>query len=500
MPADLLALVQNNAVNQPGKTFLVVEQERLTFRDFAERVAGLAGGLRVHGIRSGDRVGIASYRGVGPIIAYYAAMWAGATPVLVSAALLSDLAGILRRTRCVALVYGDEAHPHVAPGIVPRLLIAAEGADDVGVPLETLLGAPLVEPVPHGPDDSASIVFSAGTTGPPKPVLRSHANLLWDAIQKVMIYRLGFHDVWLYITPRNLTALVGPTHPSLLTGSTYVVIEGFDPVRVAEVCAIERVTQLTLLAGQWTELLDLPQLRDFDLSSLRQVAAAASHVPEDVQRRLTEWFGDLPFLQVYGTSEAGMIAAMQAGDPAAAQPGAVGRPLPTVQVRIVGDDGRVLPAGEIGEVAVRGPGVALGYDGLPDATRRAFVDGYLLTGDLGRLDGTGVLALLGRRSDAFEVDGRLIYPSIVQEALFAVRGVREAAFVGVRDGSERRPVVFVAATRGNEVDVEAVRDAVHRAAPVIAAADVEVVLLPALPRTAAGKVDVRRLADEFRPR
>jgi acyl-CoA synthetase (AMP-forming)/AMP-acid ligase II len=495
MPADLLSFIENNAANQPTKTFLVVEEERLTYRDFADRVARLAGGLRARGIHPGDRLAIAAYRGSSPIVAYYAALWAGAVPVLASASLLRDLAAILEATRCVALIYGEEARPLVVPGIVPGPLIAAEPADDLGVPLATLLGEPLPEPAPHLPDDPASIVFSAGTTGRPKPILRSHANVLWDAIQKALIYRLGAHDVWLYITPRNLTALVGPTHPTLLAGSTYVVIDGFDPRRVAEVCARERVSQLTLLAGQWTELLDLPELAEFDLSSLRQVAAAASQMPADVRRRLAERFGALPYLQVYGTSEGGMIAALQPGDPAADRPGTVGRPLPTVQVRILDETGQPLPAGEVGEVAVRGPSVAIGYDNLPDATRRAFIEGWLLTGDLGRIDESGALALLGRRADAFQFAGRTVYPSEVQEALFAVPGVREAVFVGVGQGEARRPVVFAAPARAAEVDEEALRAAVHRAAPFIPTAAVEVVVLPALPRTAAGKVDTRRLAD-----
>jgi long-chain acyl-CoA synthetase len=497
MAFDLLSLIQNHAVNRADKTFLVVEQERLTYGEFAERVARLAGGLQAQGLRRGDRLAIASYRSAAPIVAYYAAMWLGATPVLVSASLLEDLPSIVQRTHCVALLYGVEARRHLIPGMVPGAVIAGEEEDDLGIPLGALLDEALPEPPPRVPADVASIVFSAGTTGQPKPVLRSHANAFWDALQKALIYRLGFHDVWLYITPRNLTALVGPTHPTLLAGSTYVVIDGFEPQRVAEVCAGERVTQLTLLAGQWTELLDLPNLGDFDLSSLRQVAAAASPVPADVQRRLTARLGSLPFLQVYGTSEAGMIAAMQADDPAADRPGLVGRPLPTVQVRIVGEDGQPVPPGEVGEVAVRGPGVALGYDAMPDATQRAFVDGWLLTGDLGRLDASGALALVGRRGDAFTIGGSTIYPSVVQDALFAVPGVREAAFLGVEQGGERRPVVFVVASRGAALDPEAVRAAVHRAAPSIAAAAVEVLMLPALPRTVAGKVDTRRLVDDY---
>lgn len=496
MVFDLLSLIQNHAVNRATQTFLVVEQERLTYGEFAERVARLAGGLYAQGIRPGDRVAIASYRGAAPIVAYYAAMWLGATPVLVSASLLADLPVVAQRTRSVALIYGSEARPYLVPRIVPGAIVAAE-EDDVGIPLRSLLGTPAPEPAPRAPDDVASIVFSAGTTGQPKPVLRSHANALWDAIQKAQIYRLGFHDVWLYITPRNLTALVGPTHPTLLAGSTYVVIDGFDPRRVAAVCASERVTQLTLLAGQWTELLDLPSLGDFDLSSLRQVAAAASPVPADVQRRLKARLGPLPFLQVYGTSEAGMIAAMQADDPAVDRPGLVGRPLPTVQVRIVGKDGRPVPPDEVGEVAVRGPGVALGYDSMPDATRRAFVDGWLLTGDLGRLDASGALALLGRRGDAFGIGETTIYPSVVQEALFAVPGVREAAFLGVELGTERRPVVFVVASRDVTLDLEALRAAVCRAAPSISAETIDILVLPALPRTVAGKVDTRQLVDDY---
>lgn len=496
-PADLLTFLQNNAANQPDKLFLVFENERLTYGEFAARVAGTAAGLRAQGIRSGERVAVAAYAGVDVFVAAYALQWLGATPVLASASLLGDLAGVLEDTRAAGLIYGAESRPKVqdARGALSgkRLLISLDGDDGIGIPFEALRTDERPEAAPRAPDGTSGIIFTAGTTGRPKPILRSYSTDLWDGIQKTMIYRLGFNDVWLYITPRNLTALIGPTRPILVTGSTYVVIDGFSPTKVAEVCARERVSQLTLLSGQWAEFLDLESLGQYDLSALRQVAAAASQVPEDIRRRLSARFGSLPMLQVYGTSEAGMVAASQEGDARAYAPACVGRPLPTVQVRIWDEAGDNLPPDTLGEVVVRGPGVSPGYDNRPDATATAFVDGWVRTGDVGRLDADGYLYLLGRMSDAFSVNGKKVYPSIAQEAMFSVDGVLEAAFAGVPRGDEMEPVAFVVPKRGAKVNENAVREAVHQAVPHLSAGAIIIVVLPSLPRTAAGKVDTRTL-------
>ncbi|MFN8533488.1 MAG: AMP-binding protein [Dehalococcoidia bacterium] len=494
---DLLDLVERNAATIPDKTAFVFEDERLSFGEFAAAVARLAGGFRAEGIGPGDRVLVAFYHGNAVAVVYFALMWIGAAPVLASASLLTDLPATVAETDPVAIVYGKEARPHLGPSIGRQLLVSADGPDGIGLPLETLREAAPIGAAPRRQDQPSGIIFSAGTTGRPKPIVRTYASDLWDGIHKLMVYRLGMQDVYLYISPLNLTALLGPIRQTLFTGATYVVIDGFDAERVAAVSARESVSQLTLLSSQWAELLELPSLGRFDLSAMRQIAAAAGQVPTALRRRIVETFGDLPFLQVYGMSEAGMIAAVQTPDPHFGESNYVGRPLSTVRVRIADEDGAPLALGEIGEIVVQTPSASAGYYRRPEASVRTFRDGWIHTGDLGRLEEGGALYLLDRASEVFTVAGRRVFPSMVQDALYALPGAQEGVLIGVPVGGETRPVAWVVPRRSAFLDETTVRTAVAAAVPFVPYDRIGVVIAPALPRTPAGKVDKGALAADW---
>ncbi|MCL6648309.1 MAG: acyl--CoA ligase [Chloroflexi bacterium] len=499
---DLLDVIAQNAATRPTKTAFVFEEERLTFREFAEAVARTAAGFRDQEIRPGDHVVIACYHGNAVVVTYYALLWLGAVPVLASASLLDDLPAIVRATDARALVYGPQARPLLAGGPPPgvRLLVAADGSDGRGVPLAALAQRAPIPAVPRHPDQPSGIVFSGGTTGRPKPILRTIGSDLWDGILKLLAYRLGLHDVYLYPSPLNLTALLGPTRQTLLAGATYVVIDGFVPERVAAICARERVSQLTLLPGQWAELLARPELDRADLSSLRQLGLSAGHAPAALRQQLQERFPSLPLLQVYGTSETGPIAAVQDPDPFAGEPHYVGRPLAAVQVRIEAEGGTVLSPGEVGEIVVRTPAAAAGYYRQPEASARTFREGWVATGDLGWHQEDGRLSLIGRASEVFILAGQRVYPSVVQEVLAARNGVQEAVCLGLPRAEPRQLVVFVVPRRGALLPIEELRQAVARRLVGVPADRMSVVVVPTLPRTSAGKVDARALEKQWAAR
>jgi fatty-acyl-CoA synthase len=417
-------------------------------------------------------------------------------PVLGSYSLLSDFSGIVRDTDSIAIVHGPEAQPLLGPWTAElgvRTLVAADSATG-NLQLASLFDADPLPGRPRAPGQHSGIIFTAGTTGRPKPILRTFETDLWDGIQKLMIYRMGFHDVYMYRSPLNLTALLGPTRQLFLAGATYLILDGFEAQRVAEISARERVSQLSMQSGQWAQILELPGIDGYDFSALRQIAVSASQVPVALKERIYQRFGRLPFLQVYGMSESGFVSAVQDGDEKADLSGYVGRPLQVNQVRIAGENGEDLPPGEIGEVVVKGPSVAPGYYKRPEATATAFVDGWVFTGDLGKLDEEGGLYLIDRLSDVFSVDGRRIYPGLVQEALFALPSVSEGAFVGVPKDGGVQPVAFVVPRRGLEVDPENVRSTVAGAVQYLAPESFGIAILATLPRTPAGKVDKGALA------
>ena len=174
-------------------------------------------------------------------------------------------------------------------------------------------------------------------------------------------------------------------------------------------------------------------------------------------------------------------------------PGRVGKPLPSVAVKIVDESGETLPAGETGEIVMTGPSQAPGYEGNPEKVPHTFQDGWVFTGDLGLLDPNGTVAVIGRMSETVRLNGKPVYPSVVQNAVTDVPGVRECAVVGLPPAAPTGILVYVVARHGETVTGDAVRKTAATAAGCDAG-QVSVRFEADLPHTPAGKVDIRTLA------
>lgn len=477
MPVDLLTHIESNARNQPRKAGFVFEDERLTYGDLHERVRHIAGGLLQAGLEPGDRVVIASYRGVDVVTAYYGLIWAGLVPVLASFATLPELPRLMEMVGAVGVLHGPQAAAHLPAR--PLKLTVDLGARG----LAPLLGGPAVERTSRTGDDLSGISFSAGTTGFPKAIYRTFTNDLWYGIQRLLSQRMSFNDAFIFKMPLNLSAFLGGSRQTLLAGSTHVTISGWDVDRVLGICQRERATHLQLLADQWAQVLDHPGLDRYDLSSLRELAATAGQIPVGLRQRVQERFGRLPFTSVYGTTEAGMIAVLDANDPAAGRDSCVGRPVPSTTVRVVDADGQPCAPGVVGEVTVRGASVSPGY--VDEAqSRAAFRDGWFHTGDLGAFDEEDYLYVYDRAKDVGTVGNVIVYPSRVQGRLYRQPGVRQAAVV-VQDGVV---TAFVVPLSEAPFDPAGIRSFVATEVGVDPAA-VRVHALDSLPTTTVGKLD-----------
>ncbi|HHY94441.1 MAG TPA: long-chain fatty acid--CoA ligase [Firmicutes bacterium] len=335
-----------------------------------------------------------------------------------------------------------------------------------------------------------AILYTSGTTGKPKGAVLSHKNLLANVRQMDDASDLGSDDNFLSVLPMfhsfgwTVCVLF-----ALYMGSTITILDGFRPKETLRTLMEEGVTvfcgvpaMFAVLAHGTAESIPLP---------LKLTVAGGAPLPEAVIRAFDARF-QATLVEGYGLSEASPVVCLNPLD-GVRKVGSVGIPLPGVEVRVVGEGMQEVPAGEIGEIAVRGDNVMLGYYGLPAETAEALVDGWLLTGDLGRMDEDGYVYVVDRKKDLVIVSGFNVYPREIEDVLLSHPRIGEAAVIGIPDPVKGEVVkAFVVPREGEKIEKAEILDflkprlARYKLPQVIEFAET-------LPRTPSGKVLKRLL-------
>jgi long-chain acyl-CoA synthetase len=370
--------------------------------------------------------------------------------------------------------------------------VICTGEVDGTVPFASLEEATPRRIVDRGDDELAALLYTGGTTGRAKGVMLSHANLDFtgSAAQRSahvpgVTRNLGTlplsHAYGLLVT------IAGMHSPERTVA---VLLRWFDPTAVLELIAEHRLQQTAVVPSMLQILLSQP-LEDYRLSSLRYVSSGgaplAPALAEEFIRRLP-W---VSIRQGYGLTE---TAALISSNPVGHERlGSVGLPVPGTEVRILGDDGQPLPAGEVGEIAARSPGVMRGYWHSPDTTAEALSDGWLHTGDLGYLDEDGYLFIVDRKKDLIIRGGFNVYPRDVEDALVEHPEVEAAGVVGrLGEVHGEEVVAFVSLRPGREsTSQELVEWARQRIGGYKYPREIHVV--DSIPLTSVGKVDRKAL-------
>ncbi|HXA29773.1 MAG TPA: AMP-binding protein [Candidatus Angelobacter sp.] len=396
---------------------------------------GLAGGLRGLGIAPGDRV-LVTMMNCPEVGTSYLGTWtAGGVVVPVLFLLTADeLRHIATDSGAVAAITTPELLPKVreVAAAVPSLRrVICVGGGEGAVDFESLCAAPPVD-VPHdaGADDAAVILYTSGTTGVPKGVELSHSNLRAMAENAHQAWDPGDDQVGLGTLPLSHVYGLSTTLAGTFRRGRGVLLRWFDPAAVLQLIEEHRVTITALVPAMMVALLDHPDRASRDVSSLRYVISGAAPLPLELLHRFESAFG-CTVLQGYGLSESTAQCALNT--PEHNRPGSVGRPLPGVEVAIADRDGTVLSPGSDGEILIRGANIMHGYHGMPAETARTVVDGWLHTGDVGRVDADGYLYVLDRSKDLIIRGGFNIIPRDVEEVLNAHPAVAQAAVIGLPD-------------------------------------------------------------------
>jgi long-chain acyl-CoA synthetase len=282
-------------------------------------------------------------------------------------------------------------------------------------------------------------------------VALSHANLASNARAAASLYELDRTKWSLMVLPLSHSYGLTVMNAGSILGTRGVLLRWFNPEAVLETIQRYRVESMAAVPTMLVYLLHYPDVGRFDTSSMRSWGSGAAPLPLEIVEPFETKFGGR-ILEGYGLTEASpVVSAHRLSD--VRKLGSVGRPLPGVEVAILDDDDRARPAGELGEVCVRGANVMQGYYRLPDETARTLRNGWLHTGDMGRLDADGYLYIVERKKDLIIRGGFNIYPREVEEVLYAHPAVAEAAVVGMRDPLMGEEVLaFVALKGGTTVD------------------------------------------------
>jgi long-chain acyl-CoA synthetase len=305
--------------------------------------------------------------------------------------------------------------------------------------------------VERADDDLAVILYTAGTTGRPKGVALSHANLAANARAAASLHELDRTAWGLMVLPLSHSYGLTVMNAASILGTRGVLLRWFNPEGVLETIQRYRVVSMSGVPTMFVYLLHYPDGDRFDTSSMRVWGSGAAPLPLEIVEPFERKFGGR-ILEGYGLTEASPVVSAHRLS-GVRKLGSVGQAIPGVEVTIRDDGDRALPTGELGEVCVRGPNVMLGYYRLPEETSRTVREGWLHTGDMGRLDEDGYLYIVERKKDLIIRGGFNIYPREVEEVLYAHPAVAEAAVVGAPDPLMGEDVLaFVALKTGATAD------------------------------------------------
>jgi acyl-CoA synthetase (AMP-forming)/AMP-acid ligase II len=491
----------------PSAIATITGDRRTTFVQLVEQVASLAGSLQELGAVAGDRVAYLGFNSDRFHQFYLAAFWAGAVvnPVNIRWS-ASEIAYSLADSGS-KILFVDEAVGDKLGNIraqfdgLEHVIWTGAGNPPAGtIGVERLLQAPPIPDTRRGGDALAGLFYTGGTTGFPKGVMLTHRNLGVCALGSAVQRFVNPGAIFLHAAPMFHLADLAAWTIITLTGGTHVTVPSFSAEAVFEAVQAHKVTDTLMVPAMLQVLVDSPQIRRYDLSSLRHIAYGGSTISESLLMRAQAALPNVNFCQGYGQTELSPITTLLLPEdhrPGSPRCRSAGRAVAHAELAIMGPGGKALPPGDIGEIVVRGPHVMLGYWNKPEETAAALRDGCMHTGDAGFLDADGYLYVVDRLKDMIISGGENVYSAEVENAIARHPAVAACAVIGLPDErwGERVHAVIVLKS-GQRVSPEDIR---AHAKELIAGYKCprSVDFLDALPLSGAGKVLKRELRQRY---
>jgi malonyl-CoA/methylmalonyl-CoA synthetase len=492
---NFAAALERAALAHPERNCLILPgDDPWRYADLTLRSQRMAGALRDLGVQPGDRVLVQVDKSPEAVTLYLACLRSGAVFVPLNTAYTSEEVAYFIDDCEPALIVcraADlEARQRIA-GPVPLVTLGSAGDGSLMTAFAASTPAPAIRD--RAASDLAAIVYTSGTTGRSKGAMLTHGNLASNARVLVELWGWRDDDVLLHALPIfHVHGLFVALHCALLTATPMIFLPQFDTEAVLS--ALTRATVLMGVPTFYTRLLEREELDERWCAGVRLFISGSAPLTEQTFAAWEARTGQR-ILERYGMSE----TMMNTSNPLVGErvAGTVGFALPGVQVRVANDAGEPCAAGEVGVIEVRGPNVFAGYWRMPDKTAEEFrADGFFVTGDLGRMDDTGRVAIVGRAKDLIISGGYNIYPKEVERLLDEIAGVRESAVIGVPHPDFGEAVVAVLVPEDGEIEEAVVRAALEGRLARFKQPKA-VINLPALPRNAMGKVQKNHLRVQY---
>ncbi len=454
LPQTLPQVIRQAAARFPQRSAIVDGPQTITYADLAQRSEDLARALLAQGVQVGDRVAVWAPNQAEWILAACGALMAGAVLVPINTRMKgAEAADILERCRARVLFCAGEFlgtyYPAMLDGMRPatlaRIVIlggAAQRGSELGWQDFLAAGTTVAPAQVHareaalGPDSTADLMFTSGTTGRPKGVMAAHAPTIRAFSEWARVVGLEEGARYLIINPffHSFGYKAGWV-AAFLRGATVYPQQVFDADAVLSRIAADRISFLPGPPTLFLTMLAHPRLKDFDISSLRSAVTGAASVPPVLIERMRNELGIANVTTAYGLTECGGCATVcDPSDSAETIANTCGKALPGTEVRCADAQGRSVAPGEAGEVLLRGYHVMQGYFEDDAATREAIdADGWLHTGDVGVMDERGYLRITDRLKDMYITGGFNCYPAEIERLLSAHPAIAQVAVIGVPD-------------------------------------------------------------------
>jgi long-chain acyl-CoA synthetase len=486
----------NAQAEHPNRTALEFMGQQISFGVLAQNARKLATGLGAHGIERGASVGLML-----PNIPHFAealyGAWMHGNVVVPMNVLLTppEIRYLVEDSKIQALFVFESFVPQVETALAglrdaPRVIVVGNPGRHTAY-AALLEGHAPIAPRAATPDEHILTIYTSGTTGKPKGAVISNANVIAQLDMTDDLFPPQPGDKSLCVLPLfHVFALNGVLNNAIRHCATIVLHVKFELDAAVKSLQNDGITNFAGVPTMYFYILKHPEIATLKFPKLRMCVTGGAAMPVDVLRSFEDKF-NVPIYEGYGLTET--TVSVCCNRPGAKKPGSVGKPYPGVQLRIVDDEGKPVKAGERGEIVVKGPNIMQGYLNRPEATAETIVDGWLHTGDIGLVDDDGFVFIVDRKKDMIIKGGYNIYPREIEEVLYQMPQVAEAAVVGVQDAAKGESVRAVISVRpGAELDEQQI-DAYLKENLAKYKLPSEYVFVSELPKGPTGKILKREL-------
>ncbi|MCA1395892.1 AMP-binding protein [Bradyrhizobium sp. BRP56] len=492
---NLSSFIAFHARRTPDRCALKYRGEDVSYADFDLRIRQVGGWLAARGIAPGDVVAVLMKNSTAFLELVFATSHIGAVFLPINYRLSADEVAYIVGNSGARLLVADEEFAAIATGGAPVVLL-----DEVAQSSVTNL-APDIAPAPihvRGPRDLMRLMYTSGTTDRPKGVMLSYENIYWKSADQTLVLGLNADTRLLVVGPLyHVGALDLPGIAVLWHGGMLCIHRTFEPEPALAAIEREKLNAAWFAPVMTTALLTCPNRERYDVSSLQWAIGGGEKTPEVRIRAFSDYFKNARYIDAYGLTEScGGDTFMDAGREIE-KIGSTGRAIAHVEIEIRDDAGKRLPAGQNGEICLRGPKVTQGYWKDPEKTASAFFGDWFRTGDVGYLDDDGFLYLTDRKKDMIISGGENIASSEVERVIYEMPEVREVAVIGLPDARwGEKPVAIVVLADDARLDLAGLTDHCRTR---LAGFKVprQLVIRDSLPRNPSGKVLKRVLRAEL---